>query len=1384
MAANPIGSLYVALGLDSAEFETGIAKAKSSIGSFGKINVGSGIKSGLSDIKAGFQQTAAQAGVLGSALASMGAVGVAAGVAMVGFGAAMAKARDAMLFADELADTAAKLAVTTDALQEYRYAMIALGGDASDADAALEGFSKAFGAAHAQLTARAAKPFKALGLDPQDFENTEDALQAVIDKISRLSSTAEQAAIADKLGLSKMLVAIRAGADEMERLRIKAHQIGIVMDASLIKRAGEANDEFETLSRVIDFQLKSAFVDLAPVLTSLMGMFSKMAGLAADIADSFRAIENKSVNRLKELRQDFADRQKVPGLGALYAESDRKKIAEIDAILAKRAAENKPAPTLGDEALIPPAGPDRSAAIASASEAAVEAAVQAELSARMGLTRNIERLAELRLRQIDVENASANRRLEEDAAQGQITRAAANKAIALNNEAAAAQRALVQRDLELDLADDEMRVRQQIAGFYNEIAQISSGMASTAAQRNEIERQALAHRQRIEKRQLELDLARQIAEGTITESQQRAAQASQEDLHRWQRLEQTRTAAIRAAEEAAAATEAAYRLQMDGLSAQANLTRSTYERSVIEARMLKLRQRQERHELNEIVRLGVEGGYRQQQVDAAKARLAVLEEIHANERALAEEGTFLIEAIEEAADAVHSFKRAFGRGDFSGALASLLQTIQTVRAAFATQGMGGGIMTLGSAAASAIGGKTGRAIGGGLGLAAMGAGLGTMLTANALPAVGALTGVLGVGGAGMIGGLMSTVGAALGPIGLAAGALYAAAKLLNVGGKPTNAGAGYDLTTGRLSGDRRTAETESAVKAAADAIKGAEDAFKAAGITLGDTIRGLVIGTRDQTQIYTASGRTIMSAVGDAAAATDAAVRAMLDGATFATEAQEKLVRSMLAAGKGFDEIAQSLQAYEQAQAFGRSVVDEILRLTDPKGYDLLQLERAQDARRKEVEQAIADGYLAAEQAAELFENLARLNKLELDDVLRRYSGDPTQPGTDADRAEQVAKRKRELEIATIEALGDSVGALAARRQDELAALHALDPALATMQERFWAISDASAAVAAAEQELKQARDRERERQRQEASETVSRLRNLTGSLRDFRKELFLGSSSMLSPQQRYDASKAAFERIAALAEAGDRDAMEQLQAVSEDYLEAAREVAPNAAAYARDLAAVRATVATAEAVAGRQLTAAEAQLATLEDISSGVDAVAVALEKLAVAMANLNLAKGGSPTATPGFDVQRYLASNPDLQANWDAGGIMRQLGASLEEAALAHFERTGKDEIAGKLRHYARGGFHPGGLRLVGEEGAEIEATGPARYYSAQQTAAMLSGEPAGLSGEVRAMRAELNAGLQAIAVNTGAAARSAAKVEKFGMPVRGPAIGDPVPIEGAAA
>jgi hypothetical protein len=86
------------------------------------------------------------------------------------------------------------------------------------------------------------------------------------------------------------------------------------------------------------------------------------------------------------------------------------------------------------------------------------------------------------------------------------------------------------------------------------------------------------------------------------------------------------------------------------------------------------------------------------------------------------------------------------------------------------------------------------------------------------------------------------------------------------------------------------------------------------------------------------------------------------------------------------------------------------------------------------------------------------------------------------------------------------------------------------------------------------------------------------------------------------------------------------------------------------------------------------------------------------------------------------------------------------------------------GGVPAFAAGGMHAGGIRLVGENGPELEVTGPARYYSAAETSRMMSGSSGsrvtmpgvdGMVDELRALRKEvsmLRDEARATAINTG--------------------------------
>lgn len=104
--------------------------------------------------------------------------------------------------------------------------------------------------------------------------------------------------------------------------------------------------------------------------------------------------------------------------------------------------------------------------------------------------------------------------------------------------------------------------------------------------------------------------------------------------------------------------------------------------------------------------------------------------------------------------------------------------------------------------------------------------------------------------------------------------------------------------------------------------------------------------------------------------------------------------------------------------------------------------------------------------------------------------------------------------------------------------------------------------------------------------------------------------------------------------------------------------------------------------------------------------------------------------------DVASHPVYGDDPQAHWEDYG--RDLMLS---GVTSWFHPDMFDFSTIDLPAFAAGGMHTGGLRMVGERGPELEATGPARYYSASQTRSMLAG------GDVVAELRRVHAALAAI-------------------------------------
>lgn len=278
------------------------------------------------------------AGSAGTVLRAMGPIGLAAaagiGAAAVAFSSLQSAARDAVRVIGDIDGAAKQLGVSTDFVQEFRYAVIATGGDISAADGALLSLSRNLGQLNTELGKRAKGALEELGFSAEEIanmENVEEALPRIIERIGDLDSAAAQMAVAQKLGLESVLETLQEGEAGFERLQEQATAAGYVLDRELITRAAELDDEWRLASQTLDLQLKASLVDLAPIFVDIAGAIADASRELREFLDNFKEVERRgreSVNT--ELRRNGAvaanllDRFGVEGLQNGDAENGRR----------------------------------------------------------------------------------------------------------------------------------------------------------------------------------------------------------------------------------------------------------------------------------------------------------------------------------------------------------------------------------------------------------------------------------------------------------------------------------------------------------------------------------------------------------------------------------------------------------------------------------------------------------------------------------------------------------------------------------------------------------------------------------------------------------------------------------------------------------------------------------------------------------------------------------------------------------------------------------------------------------------------------------------------------------------------------------------------------
>lgn len=220
------------------------------------------------------------------------------------------------------------------------------------------------------------------------------------------------------------------------------------------------------------------------------------------------------------------------------------------------------------------------------------------------------------------------------------------------------------------------------------------------------------------------------------------------------------------------------------------------------------------------------------------------------------------------------------------------------------------------------------------------------------------------------------------------------------------------------------------------------------------------------------------------------------------------------------------------------------------------------------------------------------------------------------------ADKRRELETRLMELQGNAAGALAARRAAELGAM---DESLRALQREIYLYED----IATAKDVLTAAYTREHDA----LEATIAKFSDFSASLKDFRDSLFAGNSGGLS----YNAALAKLVATGSLAATGDETALGNLQGVSSDFLDIAKNNAGTLQQYRRAVALVNGYVSGAIDAADNRVTVAQQQLAALEqsvagliDINENVISVHDAIERLNALIAQTNPGYAYAASGTP----------------------------------------------------------------------------------------------------------------------------------------------------------
>jgi hypothetical protein len=269
------------------------------------------LSAGAGEARNAFDGLVGRAGSAGVALGAFGALGMMAAAALGALTVAIHGTFAAMDGAATLTDTAERIGVGVEALQQWRYVADEAGVDTAKLEAGMEKLNGVMGKFKLGLGDAKLKPvFEELGITKAQLDNVttaDEMLTLLSGTLGQVEDRAKQVALARSLGIEELLPILRLGSDEIERFKNQASELGFVMGSETVAELDKADRAMERAGQQFRVIRDTTLAPLATIFSDL----------TSEIANSSVEISNMT-GQLPAWQRALAQfAQFVPGVGAV-----------------------------------------------------------------------------------------------------------------------------------------------------------------------------------------------------------------------------------------------------------------------------------------------------------------------------------------------------------------------------------------------------------------------------------------------------------------------------------------------------------------------------------------------------------------------------------------------------------------------------------------------------------------------------------------------------------------------------------------------------------------------------------------------------------------------------------------------------------------------------------------------------------------------------------------------------------------------------------------------------------------------------------------------------------------------------------------------------------